>query len=499
MSSEQRLHPYSVVFSFLAQIRVFIVPGILVYFGFGSRDNEWWQPWMMIFIIPSAAIAIVRYLTYRYRYEQNELVIRTGLLFRKERHIPYTRIQNIDAVQNVLHRILNVVEIKLETGGGGSAEATMSVLPVAALSEMRERVFAERHADSAADTVTPPETKPLLELNVRELLLCGFIENRGAVLIAAGFGLVWELGLFDRVFDAVFGETTSGRGAIRAIARAIESNATISWGRIALTLVAFLGVLILIRILSMAWAVVRLYGFRLSLVDDDARSEFGLLTRVATTIPLRRVQALTVRESPFHRYFSRVAVKVDTAGGRVDQQDEHAEREYVAPILHREALDNFMRAIVGVTLAGVSWRPPHQGAFRREIKGWLFGSLLAFAGAAYVLRWYALALLPFAVVGAVVGARQAIKHLGWTITDDAVLFKNGWLWRRVVVVRFAKIQTVTRHTSPFDRRTHMARIHVDTAGASTGSVVDIPYVAAEDADALYATLSRAAAEHQFRW
>ena len=80
-----------------------------------------------------------------------------------------------------------------------------------------------------------------------------------------------------------------------------------------------------------------------------------------------------------------------------------------------------------------------------------------------------------------------------------MLFKRGWLWRRVVIVRFAKIQAVTRIETPFDRRWQMARIHVDTAGAREGNVISIPYVARTDADALYAQLSREAASRQFTW
>ena len=498
-SEERRLHPYSVVFAFLAQIRLFIVPGLFVYFGVGSRDNEWWQPWMMAFVIPSGALAVLRYLTYRFRYEPSELVIQTGLVFRKERHIPYARIQNIDAVQNVLHRLLNVVDIKIETGGGQTAEATMSVLPVTALAEMRQRVFAERHAVAVADTAAPAEPRPLLQLGMRELLLCGFIENRGAVVIAAVFGLIWELGVFDRVVTPIVGEPEIGRGVIRSLARSVISNATISWTRIAMTLGAFVGVLLLIRVFSMAWAAVRLYGFKLALVDDDARTQFGLFTRVAMTIPLRRIQAVTIRESPLHRVFSRVAVKADTAGGHRDEQNTGGgEREYLAPILRRQALDEFVKAVAGVAVAGVAWNPPHARAFRREVKSWLVPALLGCAGLAVYFRWYTVAVVPVALTWAIVGARQTIRHLGWAATDDAILFKSGWLWRRIVVVRFAKIQTVSRLESPFDRRTEMSRIYVDTAGAS-GSVVNIPYVARADAEALYTRLSREAAERQFKW
>ena len=504
MSSERRLHPYSIAFAFLTQIRLFIVPGIFVYLGAQRNESDWWQPWMMLFILPNAAFAVFRHLTYRYRYDDSELVIRSGLLFRRERHIPYARIQNIDAVQNLLHRLLNVVDVRIETGGGATAEATMSVLPLSALAEMRDRVFSDRHpavpaAAEQADLAPAVAPRPLLRLDIRELILCGFIENRGAVLIAAAFGLIWELGLFDRIVTSVIGEEVTSRGVLRNFVRGVISNATISWERIALTVVAFIGVLLLIRLFSMVWAVVRLYDYTLTLVDDDARSQFGLLTRVAQTIPLRRIQALSVREGPLHRYFGRVAVRVNTAGGRLEEQSANTDREYVAPILRREALDDFVRTMIGITIGGTTWTPPHPRAFRREVKGWLATALFICTLAAGYLRWDVLPLIPVVLVWAVIGARQTVKHLGWAETDEAILFKRGWLWRRTVVVRFAKIQTVTLHHSPFDRRTAMARVHVDTAGASEGSAINIPYVAREAAATLYARLSLEAAQRQFKW
>jgi putative membrane protein len=499
MSFERRLHPYSILFAFLKQIRLFVLPGILVFIGASRRDDDWWQPWMMLFIIPNAIFAVIRYLTYRYRYDESELVIRSGLLFRRERHVPYARIQNIDAVQNPLHRALNVVEVKVETGGGDATEAIMSVLPLSALQEMRERVFEQRREPSAAteERAAPP---PLLALSVRELLLCGFIENRGGVLIAAAFGVAWELGILDRAFAMIFGQETVGRGALRRIARGAFDFALVSWERIAWIGVAFIALLLVMRAVSMVWAVVRLYGFRLTLVDDDARSEFGLLTRVATTIPRRRIQVLTVREGPLQRYFARVAVKVNTAGGsEAEENNAKAEREFVAPILPTPELAGFVRTLVDVDITNVAWNPPHPQAFRREVKGWLAIALLLSAGLVFYLRWYALPCVVLLLIWAVVAARQTLEHLRWATGEEVVLLRTGWLWRRLIVVRFAKMQVVTLHESPFDRRFTMAAVHVDTAGASLGSAVHIRYLARSDAEALHAQLATAAAGTQFKW
>ena len=125
MPSERRLHPLSFVFDIVGQVRQFVVPAGVVLVGAGSAGFAW-EAWLVLLVIPSAIVAIVRALTFRYRFDPGELVITSGLIFRNERHVPYGRIQNIDAVQNILHRLLRVVEVRIETGGGdeaGSADA----------------------------------------------------------------------------------------------------------------------------------------------------------------------------------------------------------------------------------------------------------------------------------------------------------------------------------------------------------------------------------------
>ena len=500
MPFEHRLHPFSIVFAFLAQLRAFVLPGLLVLVGASSRGGDWWQPWMMLLVIPNAIVAALRYVSYRYRYDAHELVIRSGLVFRKERHIPYARIQNIDAVQHVLHRLLNVVEVRVETGGGQTAEATMSVLPVAAFHEMRTRVFSERHAEASADA--PPVAAPmhdLLRLDTRELALCGFLENRGAVLIAAGFGVAWELGLFDRVAERAFGSQPSGRRVVRDLLRDLTGNVEVALDRIALTIVAFIGLLIFTRLMSMAWAVVRLHGFRLTLAGDDLRTEYGLFTRVAATIPLHRIQTLSIYEGPLHRLARRVAVRAYTAGGRPNEGGRTA-RESLAPILRLDEVPDFVsRLMSGTNLPSVEWKPVAPGAFRREVKRWLIIALGVSSVVVSTQGWWSLLIVPLLIAWAMIGARQTIRHLGWAVTEDAVMFRRGWLWRRINIVRFAKIQTVTHATSPFDRRTMMGRVRVDTAGASETSRINIPYLPHDVAGVLHTTLAHEAAGRQFTW
>ncbi|HKV07929.1 MAG TPA: PH domain-containing protein, partial [Thermoanaerobaculia bacterium] len=506
--------PLSILFGLAEQVRIFLIPGLLLLFTASRNGWSWswwdweaWPVWAMPLLIPYAIITLGRYFSFRYRYEANEMVIRTGFLFRNERHVPYARIQNLDAVQNVFHRLLGVVEVRVETGGGQKPEATLKVLPVAAFEEMQRRVFAGRTKESAtAEPAAALEAtgRTLLQLPLFELILCGLIQNRGVVIISAGFGLLWEMGILDGYFDRMFGETATGRGVIRDFVRSIFGQGGFPLSRIALALGALAGLLLLVRIFSMVLSLVRLYGFRLTRDGEDLRTEYGLLTRVVAAIPLGRIQSLTVLEGPLHQLFRRVSVRVETAGGTGGGEGEESnktQREWLAPILRPAALPGLLHELLPeLDFNKVEWNPAHPRAFRREYKGWIILAVLIPLPFIQMLKIWDLALLASILAWGFVAARIYVANIGWAVTDSAVLFRTGWIWKKLTIVRFAKIQAVALRESPFDRRAAMARVRVDTAGAGDASHrVDIPYLARETARELSNFLAARAARTAFRW
>ncbi len=508
MPSEHRLHPLSILFNLGTQVRAFALPGLLFLFG-ASSAGMGWDAWLLWLLIPYALVAVLRYVTFRYAYDDAELVIRSGLLFRNERHVPYGRIQNIDAVQNLVHRAFGVVTVRLQTAGGTEPEATMSVLPLADLARMRARVFAGRAApegqapegqavESDGDA-RAARGRTLLHLSPRDLLLYGFIENRGLIVVSAAFGLLYEAGALDGVMDRVFGDEAWGRGVARDAARAVFGDHVFPARRVLLMLAAFVGFLLVVRVLSMAWAAIRLYGFTLTRKDDDLQTRYGLLTRITTTVPLRRVQAVTIREGPLHRWAGRVSVRVVTAGGKTEGPGA-VQREWIAPLVGREGLSGLLGELVpGFEFDAVGWRRPHPRAFRREVRRWLAVATLVPLPFVMMLGWWDLALFAVLVAWAWLVARQRVACLGWALTDVAVLCQRGWIWRYIAATPLAKIQAVTERESPFDRRTAMGRVVVDTAGAGDDYRVSVPYLPKLTADDLAARLTAEAARTAFRW
>ena len=517
MPSEHRLHPATLLFDVAKHLRNFAFPAVLVWLGArssGGPDGAFgrmpagWEVWMLILLVPAVAASAVRYLTFRLRYDGRELVIRSGLLFRTERHVPFANIQNLDAVQNPVHRLFGVVEIRVETGGGKGEEARLSVLPRAAFDEMRRRVFEGRSAfalRAAADEEAEPRPESaattLLHLPLRELLLCGFLENKGMILIGAAYGIAWESGLLGGFWSRLFGEQTYGRGMVRQAVKGFFQGEGLSLAVAGVALGGLAVFLLVVRVISMAWAFLRLYDFRLSRSGEDLRMQYGLLTRVAATIPIRRIQTITIRQGPLYRWLSRASVRVETAGSAVPEAGGHGDRQWVAPLIRLSALPGLLDQIApGLDRSTVPWQSVHPRAFRRALKPGLVIAVLVAAIWAVTLGRSAILVLMLLSTWTVIATRQYIRHLAWAEHDAAVLMRSGWIWRQETLASANKIQAVSLRQSPFDRRAGMARLRVDTAGAGPSSHrVDIPYLDRTVAMRLAGRLAAQAASTEFRW
>jgi putative membrane protein len=416
--------------------------------------------------------------------------------------------------------------VRVETGGGKAPEATISVLHETVFEEMRRRVFAgraqvaseerkatqdshesdaepsARREDARREDAQREDGQTLLYLPVRELLLNGLLENRGLVLVGTAYGLLWEAGLFRGFWDRL-ASGSYGPGIVRDTFTTLAAGNLPSPGRIGILFVGLVGLLLVVRAISMAWSFLRLHEFRLTRVGEDLRTEYGLLTRVTTTIPLKRVQSLTVSESPLHRLVERMSVRVETAGGQGSPENGQPKqpREQLAPIIRRSAMPALVREVLpGFELDRLDWQALHPRAFRRAMKPALVLSVVTAVPFVFWFGWIGLGVLPLTVPLLMWLAWVHVRYTRWAATEDALVLRSGRLWYQLTIVPVAKIQVVGCVESPFDRRAAMTDVRVDTAGSPSHSHrITIPYLARETASALYERLADQTAQTAFRW
>jgi putative membrane protein len=483
-----RLHRASWLFALTGSLRQLILPlaAILI---FGSRrDGDWFgTPFVLaLFVGVMLVRAVWHQWTYRYGFGPRGLVIREGLIFRNVRQIEYPRIENIDTERGLLHRLLDVAQVSVQTSTGGKPEALISVLALGAVEEMRRRVFAD--ARPATDAAQAAEEPRLLHLSPMELVRHGLIDNRGWILVAAGAGLLNEMGVFrvDHEFIESWVQSSAPTG--------IAMNATAM--QIVLVAFAIIAALIVLRILSVVLALITLHDFTLTRHDGDLRVRHGLLTRIALTLRTRRIQAVHQSESPLHRLFGRVSLDVDLAGDSGgDEEQPNPDRmktRWLAPVCPTAAAPALIAAALPVFDPGAlpDWQPLAPGARSRIFRrGALLSLLIVAVPSWWYLREAAVFTLPIVVALAWMHAHLHVKYTRWALERNVLLFRTGWLTRRLTIVPRDRAQALKVSESPFDRRRHMASLTVDTAGGSTRSAgVRIRYLPADVARRLAAEL-----------
>lgn len=519
MESAHRLHPTSLLFSVVSAARNLLVPGLMVLFL--SREGGNWEVWLMLLFIPAVLFGIARYISVRYRFAVDEVELKDGILFRNERHIPFVRIQNIDLVQNPLHRLLRVAEVRLETASGSEPEAVLKVLSLKAVKTMRERVFAGRRAVvaeagaevevAAADdgeTTAEPEAIPaamdlplddsdghegrlIFEVPPSELVKLALISNRGMALVAAALGIAWELDLHENfrafiVIDPIL-------GLLDPAALWVVGLTTILAG------------VVLLCTLSVIWTFLRLYGFSVRLAGDDIRLSCGLLTKLSATVPRHRIQFISIQESVPHRWFRRVSVRMETAGG-AEEGASTLSRKWFLPVISKSdaarVLEEVQPGFRVPALHGPDqrWLPLARKARTRMVRRAIaIGSIVGGIVMLIVGPWGAVVwglLTALLIVFAWAEARFA----AYAKDATGIFYRSGVWTRRVSKTLFEKIQVVTLNRSPFDRRHGHASLAVDTAGSGPANhKIHIPYLEREVAEGLFDEISSVTEGSSFRW
>jgi putative membrane protein len=495
-----RLHPMSWLFTLIAQLRMFALPILVLLLGGSRRDGD--DIGDLIGLAGAGALAVVavwQYFTYRYGFLEAALVIRSGLLQRNVRLIPFDRVQNVTLHQNLLHRLVGVAEVRLESAGGmGKAEAQMQVLKLEQANELealvragarRARVAGTSSVDGAAvgavdGDVEAGESTPTLWLHLptRELVRLGLISNRGMLVVAAGFAYLSQAGetLTKRLSNGI---EAMGREGI-ALAESWHLG-PVAYAALAVALLVTM--IVLVRLLSVSLAILHFHDFQLHAGERELRVERGLISRVRSHLPKRRIQAYSLRETLLHRWFGRQSLRVDRAA--VEAVNQPQSTRDLVPLATPQGMESMIAALLpegGWPLQ--DWQRLHPRAWWRVFVPSalivLFGTaLLVFFDGPQGLA--ALLALPLAFLRAGIWARYS----AWTLAGGVIAFRQGCFDRHWRFAEVRKLQALRISQSPFDRRHGMATLHLDTAGASPSEpALRIPYLAVADAEALAARL-----------
>lgn len=416
-----------------------------------------------LFLFLAVARTVMHYVTLRYRLYAGKLEIRSGLIGRRHRIIDPTRIQNIEIVQNMFHRMAGLVELRLETAGEAGVDGLLSAISVEDATALREQLSSAR-SGSGQGGASSPEAAAEEAGRVELLELVGYGLSSGrigaAILI---FGIVSEL----------LGQLGQDR------ANDVLSNAgPTSWLGLLLIGVAFA------YVSAVGNALLRFYGFRLLRGPRGIATVAGLFTQRRVEIPPRKVQVLRVDEPALRRLMGYATVQIETAGSGMPGEPGSADA--MIPMVPVDDVDRTLSMVLpGLPspLFAARLSPAAPRALVRALTsatlrwGVVIAGLSRLGGGPWwLLLW----------VYAWVAAWLDWRSQGWHVDDRVIVSRRGFPTRHTWILLREKMQSVHHEQGPLMRLNHLGRVSVWVAGTR----VELPDLREAEAQGLYESLSR---------
>jgi len=411
-----------------------------------------------------------------FRITDDDVEVRSGILFRTQRRAPLDRVQGVNLTRPMIARLLGMAKLEV-VGAGADANVKLEYLSTSNAEAVRADILrlasGRRLSDAAAaagETVRPGGRVAALGHTVgREIT--GLIEGPEA-----------PVDVPDSVVSIPVGRLVASHivsmSTVALIAAAVAVVIGLSQG---VTWILFGFVPALIGFAAY-WvrSILRSLRYSIAPTPDGVRITFGLLTTITEIVPPGRVHAVEVTQPILWRPAGWWTIRINRLTGRSSTDTTTDQFTTVLPVGTAADVERVLR-LLQPGVPDEEWQLIVQQGILGPGDGDTFTNTPRRA-------WW---IRPF-----------SFRRNGFRLTDDLLLLRRGVVWRKLAILPLARLQSLGLHQGPLDR---MSRVASARAHVVTGPVY--AHLAAIDRDAaleLFADVARgtvraASGDRTHRW
>ncbi|MGN6429257.1 MAG: PH domain-containing protein [Gaiellaceae bacterium] len=285
-----RLHPLSPLVSagrVLIGLLILLAPALVT-------GRSTWDSFVELVVVPVLALlGVVSWLVTRWRVEDDDLRIETGLFRRNSLRFPLKQLQAIDVVRPGLARLFGLSELRLRMAGSTRGHARLAYLRRREADRLRARLLALAQGAAVAEPARLDEERVLLTIPTPRLVVSILLSSTGL-----GVGVFVGALVAASLWPGAASAALRGGGFVYAI-----GIATAIWRR-------FNGE----------------YRLTVAEAEDGLRLRSGLVATSEETIRPGRVQAVRMIEPLLWRPFGWCRLELDVAGKQRAKGEGTAER-----------------------------------------------------------------------------------------------------------------------------------------------------------------------------
>lgn len=463
----KRIHPADTIFSFLKTIKETII-GL----GIGALAMIRQSPtYALIFIGAFLLLLLISsffsWLRHTYRVEEGELRVEKGIFVRKKSYISINRIHKIDFTANVLHRILKLVQVNVDTAAGGSG-VTLTALRLEDAENLRHALKRGQTEEVLGEAEKEKVIYPDKGISWKHLILAGMTSGSAGFLMLGGLVLFSQVQQF--IPDAAYEQAV---------------DYVIQFSIVFIIVMFFLG-LIILWLVGTLGTILKFGNFTIEKRPEELFIKRGLLETKELTIPYDRIQSIEVEQSILRKplKFSRV---IAVTAGSTDNLKEA--NPVIFPLLRNKDVEPFLEMFVP-EYSGMDETliPLDKKGLKYYMFKYAFVFILAFIPVVYFFPTYS--WIPgVLIVLALLFGRMKFKDAGYMIDGKRMITCN---WNKLTkyrtVVYKRRVQVYEKHQHKLQQMEKMATADFSMIGL--GAQITLRHLKDEDANLIADWYSR---------
>jgi putative membrane protein len=461
-STPQRQSYWAIVFIIFKTFKIIVrqaIPAIAVIF-LGKKDGR--GDYLLYVIVGIALLtmifSILNYFKTYFLVSGDELILHTGVINRKKISIPFSKIQTIDTEQNILHRILEVTKIKVDTAGGEKKEFDLSAVGLDVASALREIVTTTQSPHESQEVETTEKaaipTRKIFQIDLPLLWKIGLTENHlrsGGLIFAAGFWIYHNLKEVGVDIDETYED----------VDRDIFSFDVVIYFLIAFVLISI--------VISLGRVLLRYYDLSFVRRDHGFKIEYGLFNRKTVSALDNRIQSISWQQNYLQKSIGLHELFLNQVASK-----EIKEKEKIGiPGLNAHHIEDIKEVLYPtLDLSSKIFKSIDYKYFTRNANILLI-IVTILAAIAFVLKSYYI-VIGISVVSSLLlyNLHRKFRKTAYTYDDEIIAVRGGVYGKKTVLMPTYKLQSIHLHQSPCQRRHQLCTISM----VSAAGVIDIPFI-----------------------
>ena len=273
---------------------------------------------LLAIVVIVGLIAYLSYINFTFYIDnqKEEFIISKGIFNKTKTSIQLNKIQQVNLSQNIIHRIINVYALDVDTAGSDNKEANIKAVSHQMALALKSKLLENENKTTTEFTqIANPKTNlsaPFLKIDLVSLFKIGITSNYVRTI-----GLI--LTFFFTIIDVVSQAGKTDVVSSDNLNSLIENNPIIY-----VILMFIVAMFAVVFILNIARTVIKFFGYTVAKQKGSLVLSYGLINTKSTILKPEKVQITKVSSNYFQNKLNVLEINIKQAVGHADNKNKNS-------------------------------------------------------------------------------------------------------------------------------------------------------------------------------